>query len=345
MEKGVKKMKELNYRIIPAGALQGRVPMNIILIDIKDLKSCGLTCKKAALLLAKDYSDPTTINYFDMDSVTVTSDGIMVDGAIVALAALDFGKLNEEYGFARMGVIPYSERIISEEPHLRQWDINYKGRELHRGIFNEDRTIDHNGVISGRTCNNNCGTEMFNLVTMKEIIFPYLGQLEIMRDGNVLVGTTGEVISVGIGMTVAEWFGRIFNSRQYRAGDTAHASGDHAKTLKAEFPCIVADKKVVAEYTIRALEAGMIPGKDIGCSPVVLSLAKALGKKIDYDNITENAWRELSSIGITRKWLEDSQKAMTKEEVLAKVDEIIPGVESPEKHKTTDFAEWRTLIV
>ncbi|MGI6586166.1 MAG: hypothetical protein ACOX3L_09580 [Lutisporaceae bacterium] len=162
--------------------------------------------------------------------------------------------------------------------------------------------------MSGRIANNNTGSEMMDLVEMTEILVPFLGQIEIMRDGNVLVGLAGPEISVGIGMVVRERQGRIFGW-QYGAGMTAHRSGVYAKTVKSDYPAIVADKKVVAEYTIRALEAGMIPGLHIGCSPVVLSIAKAMGYPIAFDNITDRAWIELESVGISRKSLETPFKA------------------------------------
>ena len=84
---------------------------------------------------------------------------------------------------------------------------------------------------------------MMNLITMDEVLFPILGQLEIMRDGKVLVGMTGEIISVGIGMVVPEEYGRIIPGCQFQYGDTAHSSGEYAKTLKRDIPIICASKR------------------------------------------------------------------------------------------------------
>ncbi|MCQ4735931.1 hypothetical protein NE463_21125, partial [Anaerotruncus colihominis] len=59
--------------------------------------------------------------------------------------------------------------------------------------------------------------------------------------------------------------------------------GEQAKTLKRDIPCIVADKRTHAEFVIRALKAGIVPGRDIGCSPVNLSIARALRLPMDLD--------------------------------------------------------------
>ena len=85
-------------------------------------------------------------------------------------------------------------------------------------------------------------------------------------------------------MTVAEQFGRVFPHPQFHAGETAHNSGAYAKTLKQWIPCIVCDKKVIAEKTIRAIECGCVPARELGCSPVVLSVARAMGTEIDFDS-------------------------------------------------------------
>ena len=74
-------------------------------------------------------------------------------------------------------------------------------------------------TITGRIANNNTGSEMMNMVDMTEVLVPAYGALEIMRDGEVLIGVAGPEISVGIGMVVYENYGRIFN-RSYGAGKT-----------------------------------------------------------------------------------------------------------------------------
>ena len=122
----------------------------------------------------------------------------------------------------------------------------------------------HNAAMTGRACNNNGGTEVWSIATMEELLLPILGQIEIVRGGKVIVGKTGEVISVSIGMVVGEEYGRIMPHRAFHVGQTAHRSGEKAKGLKAHIPVITCDKKVLARYIIQALDAGMVPGRDIG---------------------------------------------------------------------------------
>ena len=61
----------------------------------------------------------------------------------------------------------------------------------------------------------------------------------------------------------------------------------------------------------------------------------------DRDNITENAWIELESIGITREMLEAPSPKMTKEEVIAKADEILPGVIDGKVYNVSDIVDVR----
>ncbi len=336
-------MVKLKYKLVPNGSAEGKMPLNVALVNLKDVKVCGLTPEKACAAIAKSLDGPTAINIFDMEAVTTTSDGIMVDSAIVAMAASDRGKIHREYGFVPMAEIEYDDELIAIEPHLKQWDTNYKGRRLYRGPDVADKKIPvHNVAISGRACNNNSGTEMMDLVTMGEVLMPYIGQKEIMADGEVAIGLTGEIISVAIGMTVKEKFGRVFSTRRYRAGDTAHGSKEMAKTLKAEIPCIAASKRVHAGYIIKALQAGMVPGRDIGCAPAVLAIAKIMGFPINVENITEMAQAELDSIGFTADWMrEKAEKHLTAEEVLARADEIVPGIVGMEVCKASELAEIR----
>jgi hypothetical protein len=211
-----------------------------------------------------------------------------------------------------------------------QWEKYYRGKKLFRGPDPHKKLIPvHNVVMTGRAVNNNSATEMMNAVTMEEILLPILGQLQIMRDAPMVFGLTGEVISVGIGMTIAEKYGRVFPTRQFKAGETAHGSGEYAKTLKSDIPCIVAPKSVLAKHIIRALEAGMVPGLHIGCSPAVLAVANALGAKVALDNITEQAKIELKSIGVAVDHMKPAEPRMTDKDVIEKADEIIPGVVDP----------------
>ena len=339
-------MSQLTYKLITNGEADGKMPLNVAFVDTKDIAACGLNFEQAAGAVAKSLDDPTAINIFDMDAVTTTSDGIMVDSAIVAMAASDKGKIHREYGYVPMAEIECDEELIALEPHLKQWNANYRGRRLFRGPDVADKKIPvHNVAISGRACNNNSGTEMMNLVTMGEILMPYIGQREIMTGGDLVVGLTGEIISVGIGMTVMEKFGRVFSTRRYRAGDTAHGSKEYAKTLKADIPCIVADKRVHAHYTIKALEAGVVPGRDIGCSPAVLAIAKAMGFPIDYDNITDRARAELDSVGFTAEWLVQKTEILTADEVLERADELVPGVVGMQKCNAAELVQTRQVEI
>ena len=236
---------------------------------------------------------------------------------------------------------------------MKQWLMDeYKGRPLHRGPSAEDRgnrgPNNENMTMTGRIANNNCGSEVMNMVEMTEILAPYFGIHEIMTDGEVTIGIAGPVVSVGIGMVVSERHGRIFGGKNlgaYRAGMSAHNSGKYAKTVKQDYPAIAAPKSVLAEHTLRAFDIGLVAGRDIGCSPAVLSLAKAYGKPIDLDNITQRAWIELESIGITREKLEAPSNVMSREEVIAHADEIIPGMDGAKKYAVSDICEIRYVEI
>lgn len=334
-------MNKLKYKLIPQSNNQDLgviIPLNIVFVDMNDINKCNINSLEALKLIAGEFDGPVGINVIDMDCVTTTSDGIMSEGTVVLMAAGDRRKINPDFGILSMEEIAYSEILIKEEPHLKQWEM-FPGKRLFRGPNPKSKIIPvHNVVITGRAGNNNSATEMMNIVTMEEILLPILGQIEIMCDGKIVTGNTGEVISVGIGMTVAEKYGRVFPTRQFKAGDTAHGSGDYAKSLKAHIPIIAADKSVIAEKTIKALQFGMIPGKDIGCSPLVLSISKAMGFEVAVDNITERAYEELSSIGITKDWLNSKSPLMTAEEVISNADEIIPGINNIMKFNASDIA-------
>ena len=338
-------MPQLRYKMIPEGKAGSiYVPLNIVFINKKDIDACGISPAQAIARIASGQETPTGYNVFDMDAVTTTSDGLMIQGAIVVMGASDHCRVHAEFGLLEMAEIAYSPSLVAQEPHLRQWEKLYPGKKLFRGPDPTRKIIPvHNVCITGRASNNNSATEMMNIVTMEEILLPILGQIEIMNNGTVLVGNTGEVISVGIGMTVAEQFGRVFPTRQFKAGETAHNSGEYAKTLKKNIPCIVADKASFAEHIIRTLDCGMVPGVDIGCSPAVLSVAMALGRPIGLDNIKPAAWAELSSIGITRDWLTEPVTPMTPADLIANADSIIPGVENATKYRTQDFVRAQSV--
>ena len=152
-------------------------------------------------------------------------------------------------------------------------------------------------------------------------------------------------MSVGIGMIMPEKYGRVFPTRQFPAGETAHGSGIYAQTLKAHIPCIVADKSVLAKYIIKALQAGCIPGRTVGASPAVLGVARAMGISPDYDNITERAYEELASIGCTKEWMTEKVDILTPEEIIARADEIIPGIDDATKYDVSDLVQVVTVEI
>lgn len=321
-------MEKLLVRLIDEGSQSGKIPLYIALVDKKDIIRAGITTREAVACIANEINGPVGINIFDLDAVTTTSDGIVVEGAIVAMAAGDGGRVHKEFGILDMEEIFVTDDLIKEEPHLLQWKASYPGKKFFRGPNPDKKLIPvHNAVMTGRAVNNNSATEMMNVVTMEEILLPILGQLQLMKDERVIFGMTGEHISVGIGMTVAEKFGRVFPHRQFRAGDTAHGSGEYAKTLKKDIPCIVASKDVLASYIMRALETGLVPGIHLGCSPAVLAVAKARGFRIGVENITQKAVSELESIGMGLDYMSSAVEIMSEDDVLNKADEIIPGVE------------------
>jgi hypothetical protein len=240
----------------------------------------------------------------------------------------------------------FSEELIKEEPHLKQWDKLFPGRKLYMGPDPDRKTIPiHNAVLTGRAGNNNSGTEMMHFINMEELILPITGQLEIMRDGKVELGLTGGVISVGIGMVVGEEYGRIVPRRQWKCGKTAHNSKEYAQTLKSHIPIIAADKAELAKATIKTLQTGVIPGRDIGASPSVLAVARHMGIKPDMDNIEENAFIELASIGCTKEWILEDVEKLSAEEIIERAHEIIPGIENPERYNVSDLVQTKYVEI
>lgn len=337
-------MSQLKYRFIPEGQFHNIVvPVSVALIDYEDVKACGITCREACERVAAQHDGPVAINIWDLkNSVTTTSDGIMIDGSIVAMASGDYGKINKEFGYADMLEIPWgsdeAKKLISEEPHLRQWVENYPGRNLVMHPKKLNLPV-HQATITGRAGNNNSATEIMHYITMLELLMPLVGQIQMVSDGDIALGKTGGIISVGIGMVVAEEYGRIVPHRQFPTGDTAHGSGQYAQTLKAHIPVIAADKRALAKYIIRALEIGMVPGRDIGSSPAVVSVARHLGAPVAGDRITDRAYGELESVGFTREWVNGSAEKMTAEEIIANARDIIPGIDGPEYYNAAEILE------
>ena len=319
----------LSYRLLPQGMVKGSmVPASIAFVDYHDVLACGVSMKEACDAIAARIDGPGAIHMFDLDAVTTNSDGVMIPGSMTCMAACDYGKIDPEFGFTELMEVPHDPQLIREEPHLRQWDINFPGRRLILGPDPDHKPLPvHNAVLSGRCCTNNTATEVMNCVTMDEMLLFITGQMELMRGGAVLWGRTGEVISVGIGMLVGEEYGRIVPHRQYVCGDTGHKSGVYAKYLKNRLPCLAAPKAVLAGHILRALKAGMVPGRHIGPSPAVLTVAKYLGYEIDCDNITPGAYLELGDVGIREDWVRGELEPMTEEAFLARVDLLLPGTE------------------
>ena len=127
-------MAELKYKLIPKGAAEGRVPVSMIFVDKKDIVEANITYREACELIAKDYNGPASIDIIDMDAVTVSSDGIMLDFAVVALASCDYGIINKDVGFMQISEMPYSQKLLEEEPHMKQWDLLHPGKR-HTGIY------------------------------------------------------------------------------------------------------------------------------------------------------------------------------------------------------------------
>lgn len=338
-------MSKLKYKFIPEGNLNGIiVPLSIVFVDYADVKASGLSMREACEKIAATIPGPAGINMFDMTATTTNSDGVMLDGSMTCMAASDYGKINKEFGYLEMIELEYSEELIKEEPHLKQWKKIYPGRRLLMGPDPKKKNIPiHNAVLTGRAGNNNSATEMMHYITMEEILLPITGQIQIMKGRNIEIGGTGHVISVGIGMVVGEEYGRIVPHRQFRCGETAHNSKEYAKFLKSHIPCIVADKSILAEYIIQALEAGMVPGKDIGASPAVMSVAKHMNIKIDIDNLSKAALEELESVGFTKEWMLAPVETLTTAEIIAKADDIIPGLDNPKKYNAADILQERFI--
>lgn len=330
---------KLKYKLISEGTHYGQfIPLNLVFVDIKDIKECGLEPTEAIKLLGNAFEGPTGINVFDMDAVTTTSDGLVIEGAIAYTAASDRGKINKEFGMLEMKEIPYSKELIKEEPHLKQWELIYPDKRMIMGPKKKNVPI-HCCAMTGRACNNNSGTEVWNIINMEELLLLILGQIEVMKGGKVIVGKTGGIISVGIGMVVGEEDARILSHRAFRCGQTAHKSGVKAQTLKAHIPVIAADKKVLAKYIVQAIDAGMVPGRDIGPSPAVLSVARLMNAEIDFDNIEDAAFEELETVGFPKSWAMEKVDKMSNEDIINNAETIIPGCEDYKLIDADDLVE------
>lgn len=325
------------------GAKHG-APINIALVDKQAVAAADISEEKALATIATTVNGPVAINVFDMEAVTTTSDGVIVKGAIVTMAAADRGIIHKEFGVLHMEEIAVTEELLAAEPHLRPLATMYPGRSLFRGPDPAKKLIPvHNVCMTGKAINNNSATEMMNAVTMEEMLFPILGQLQVMQQGDIVFAITGGVLSVGIGMTVAEKFGRVFPTRQFCAGETAHNCGEYAKTLKAGIPCIVAPKSILAKQILDVLEFGLVPGRELGCSPAVLRVAQLFGAEIDFARISDRAWLELESVGLAKKQLQAAGPKLDRDAIVAQADQIIPGLIEPRQVKSTEY--FKTIEV
>lgn len=323
-------MAVLKYRLVPEGDLAGYYnPLSLVLLDKKDIDDCGLSVKDAVYAVAKQIPGAAGIDVYDRDTITTTSDGLLVECAMIAIAASDKGRINEQYGYLPMLESEYSEELVKEEPCLEAWDKLYKGKRLFRGPDPKYKKIPlHNAAITGSACNNNSASEIINLVSMREMLFPFLGLRSLFFGEDVKVGYAGGAMSVSIGMMVPETNGRISPIPVCTAGDTLHNSGEYAQTLKATLPSVTCTKAMLVEYIARHLEVGMVPGVQISVAPSILIVAKLLGKEIAWDNITKRAWVELESIGYPKSRFDAMTERMTVEEIKARADELIPGMEN-----------------
>ncbi len=338
-------MKILKYRLLEKGTgKKYGSPTNMAFLDKSDINEAGLSCQEAVKEVAKKENVPVAINVLDMDVLTTTSDGLVVEGAIVMFAAADKGKVHSEFGLLPIKKMEVTEEMITREPHALLAKKLYPGKPIYRGADYDIKNVPiHNSVMTGRTINNNSGTEIMDAVSMEELLIPILGQLEIMNDNEIILGITGEEISVGIGTTILEDYSRSQPYMKCSPGDTAHGSGKYAKTLKSELPILLAPKKVLARHIITALEEGFRPGKELAVSPAVLSVCHYMGMEFDPETVTVQAKTELEAINIDINKIGIDSPCLTAAEVIEKADEIIPGVREPELVDSKDVIKKKEI--
>ena len=334
--------KKITIRLLPKGrGPKHGAPVNIAYIDVNEFKKLNLNIDEGLQIIAKRLNYPLAINVFDMDNAfTTTSDGLCVEGAIITFAAADMGKIHPEFGRLFCKERELKPEMFVREPHLRMGYEKFSHKKLYIGPDPAKKLVPlHNVAISGRVINNNSGTEVMDCVTMEEMLIPILGQLQIMKDQDILWGITGKYISVGIGCTIVEDYSRSQPFMKCKPGDTAHNSGMYAQTLKAKLPCIVAPKDILARYILDALDFGLRPAKELGCSPAVLYVAAYYGVDLNIQNITPAARMELEALGIDLEKLSEKVPNLSREEIIAQADKIIPGVENSERIPSTEVIE------
>ena len=333
---------KITIKLLPKGrGPKHGAPVNVAFVDIKEFRNANLQIDEGLQIIARHLNSPVAVNVFDMDNAyTTTSDGLCVEGAIVAFAAADRGKIHPEFGRLFCKERAVNPGMFAREPHLRMGYEKYPHKKLFIGPDPAKKLVPlHNVAISGRTVNNNSGTEVMDCVSMEEMLLPILGQLQIVKGGDILLGIVGKEISVGIGCTIVEDYSRSQPFMKCKPGDTAHNSGVYAQTLKAKLPCIVAPKEVLAKAILDALDFGLRPAVELGCSPAVLHVAAAYGRELNVQNITPAARAELEAIGIDPDRLCRTAPRLTREEIIRQADSIIPGVEEPERVASREVIE------
>jgi hypothetical protein len=178
------------------------------------------------------------------------------------------------------------------------------------------------------------------------MLFPITGQLELLRGHDVVLGLVGEVVSVAVAHVVPENFSQAQPELRCAPGDTIHAGGAHSPKLKAHLPIMVAPKKVLARLIIEALEAGMVPMRELSSAPAILAVAHAMGKPINWDALSPAADSELAAIGIdARKMRETASLRLSADSVLELAEEIIPGIDRPHQAKADEISKVIMLEV
>lgn len=331
-------MAKIKARVVPEGNIGGLYnPLTLILLDADDVKAAGLDYEQAMKVAATYTDGPCGIDIYDRNTITTTSDGLLAECGMVAIGASDQGLVNPKYGWLPMYEEPYTEEIVQEEPNLKAWQMLYPGYRLVKGPSPDYKKLPvHNAVMTGKAGNNNSASEIMNLVTMREMLFPFLGLRSLFWGDDVRIGHAGPVFSVSIGMMFPERYGRISYFPTCESGNTLHNSGAFAQTLKKDLPCVTCTKKMFAGYIIRHLNCGLVPARDIACAPSILTLACCMGKEIAWERITDRAWVELDSVGFTREYF-DSLPRLTEEEILERADELIPGMEDAVTVKAADI--------
>lgn len=334
-------MKNMQYRVLKRGTGKKHgSPIHMAFIDNKDIANINISKEAAVKAVVEEINEPVAVNILDMNVLTTTSDGLVVEGAIINFAAGDKGKIHSEFGILPLKKIEVNEELFEREPHTELAQKLYEGRPIYRGADYDVKKVPiHNSVMTGKAINNNSGTEIMNSVTMEELLIPILGQIEIMKGNDVVLGITGEEISVGIGTTILEDYSRSQPFMKCSPGDTAHDSGKFAKNLKSELPILVAPKKVLANHIIQALEEGFRPGQELAASPAVLMVCHYMDISFNHNNITDAARAELEAIGIEVEKIGEESPKLSFEEVMDRASEIIPGVRNGEVIDSKEIIE------